>query len=549
MTPARGALARAQRPAWVSAEEAETIAREAIVFAYPMLFNYKTIWEQTQDHLSSSFIGGLNRYRHYTRSYTSADTDIVTPNNDSPYSWAWFDLRREPVVLRVPKVAEDRYYVVQMFDLFTYNFAYVGVRSTGFDAGDYLIAPSWEGSARRDPRRAAHRDPAGRDADPHRAVRRRRHAQRPSDPAWLRDPAAFRVRRAAATTPVPPPVFPAWDQQRALSADFIGYLNFLLGLIDPHPSEAALYDRCRDRDRRWATMAARENVRRRPRGDRDRRQAWAQRHRQRASHTTSSIGLFGSRDQLGDDYLTRAVAANMGIYGETGRRSRLRRQPTRRQRRAADRRPSAIALHFDQATLPDAKFFWSITLYELPSRLLAANPIDRYSIGDRTPGITYADDGSFTITLQAAAPDRSDRARQLAADPHRRPVHDHLPPLRTWPRRPDRQVDAATDHETLEASCNATADRPPAPQSQPLRDSRHVSTFEQGVLLLLRPTSRPRRRWMPRVHPQLYARCSIRPAYGDRRSSGSHLPRPHSSAHRRSSGRARCQGSDRQADW
>jgi hypothetical protein len=35
-----------------------------------------------------------------------------------------------------------------------------------------------------------------------------------------------------------------------------------------------------------------------------------------ASRTTSSIGIFGSRDQLGDDYLTRAVAAQMGLYGQ-----------------------------------------------------------------------------------------------------------------------------------------------------------------------------------------------------------------------------------------
>jgi hypothetical protein len=74
--------------ALISADEAARIAREAMVFAYPVLLNYKTIWEQTQDHLSAAFIGGFNRYRHYTRSYTAADTDIVTPNNDSPYSWA-----------------------------------------------------------------------------------------------------------------------------------------------------------------------------------------------------------------------------------------------------------------------------------------------------------------------------------------------------------------------------------------------------------------------------------------------------------------------------
>src|SRR4051794_39982779 len=123
--------------ALVSAGEAAQIAREAMVFAYPVLLNYKTIWEQTQDHLGAAFIGGFNRYRHYTHSYTAADTDIVTPNNDSPYSWAWFDVRREPVVLRVPEVGTDRYYVVQMFDLFTFNFAYVGGRATGVEAGGH----------------------------------------------------------------------------------------------------------------------------------------------------------------------------------------------------------------------------------------------------------------------------------------------------------------------------------------------------------------------------------------------------------------------------
>src|SRR4051794_13214990 len=134
--------------ALVSADEAAQIAREAMVFADPMLLNYKTIWEQTQDHLGAGFIGGFNRYRHSTHSSTSSDTDIVTPNNDSPYSWAWFDLRHEPVVLRVPQVSTDRYYVVQMFDLFTFNFAYVGVRATGFEAGDYLLAgPEWDGEA------------------------------------------------------------------------------------------------------------------------------------------------------------------------------------------------------------------------------------------------------------------------------------------------------------------------------------------------------------------------------------------------------------------
>jgi hypothetical protein len=44
------------------------------------------------------------------------------------------------------------------------------------------------------------------------------------------------------------------------------------------------------------------------------------------------------------------------------------------------------------------------SLYRLPSRLLAANAIDRYSIGDRTPRIAYAEDGSLEIALQPAEP-------------------------------------------------------------------------------------------------------------------------------------------------
>src|SRR4051812_29153803 len=47
---------------FASPQEAQAIAREAIVFAYPMLFNYKTLWEQTQDQLFSGYTGGLNRH-------------------------------------------------------------------------------------------------------------------------------------------------------------------------------------------------------------------------------------------------------------------------------------------------------------------------------------------------------------------------------------------------------------------------------------------------------------------------------------------------------
>jgi hypothetical protein len=43
-------------------------------------------------------------------------------------------------------------------------------------------------------------------------------------------------------------------------------------------------------------------------------------------------------------------------------------------------------------------------MYDVPDYYLVANPINQYSIGDRTPGLRYHDDGSVTIYLQHGSP-------------------------------------------------------------------------------------------------------------------------------------------------
>ena len=82
----------------------KTITAEAWLYAYAPLQGYQTLWNQTQNKTFPGYVGGFNRFRHYSRSATPADTDIVTPNNDTPYSWAWLDLRAEPIVLKLPAV-------------------------------------------------------------------------------------------------------------------------------------------------------------------------------------------------------------------------------------------------------------------------------------------------------------------------------------------------------------------------------------------------------------------------------------------------------------
>ncbi len=56
------------------------------------------------------------------------------------------------------------------------------------------------------------------------------------------------------------------------------------------------------------------------------------------------------------------------------------------------------------ASPPPVEAFWSITMYSMPHFYLVSNPIERYSIGDRTPGLVYDDNGSLTLTLSATEP-------------------------------------------------------------------------------------------------------------------------------------------------
>ncbi|MGW6456548.1 DUF1254 domain-containing protein [Streptomyces sp. NPDC055078] len=112
-------------------------AAEAWLYAHPMLENYRTLRAEIARG------GGFGRFRHHREPFTPADTDWVTPNNDTPYSWAWLDLRTEPWVLSVP--ATDRYYLLPFHDLDTTYIGYIGTRTTGPEAGDHLIAgPGWE---------------------------------------------------------------------------------------------------------------------------------------------------------------------------------------------------------------------------------------------------------------------------------------------------------------------------------------------------------------------------------------------------------------------
>jgi hypothetical protein len=73
---------------------------------------------------------------------------LATGTEDLLYIGGWLDLGEGPLVLHVPDMA-SRYYSVQLTDPSDgANFAYVGTRTTGTAAGEYLICgPGWKGTA------------------------------------------------------------------------------------------------------------------------------------------------------------------------------------------------------------------------------------------------------------------------------------------------------------------------------------------------------------------------------------------------------------------
>ena len=119
---------------------------QAYIYGFPMIAAYKAMYEFNVDKSNSQYKAPFNQIWSDSHTFTPADTAIVSPNADTPYSVMQADLRAEPIVFCVPKIEKSRYYSVQIVDMYTFNYGYVGSRATGNDAGCFMIAgPDWKG--------------------------------------------------------------------------------------------------------------------------------------------------------------------------------------------------------------------------------------------------------------------------------------------------------------------------------------------------------------------------------------------------------------------
>lgn len=313
---------------------------------------------------------------------------------------------------------------MQFIDAYTYNFAYVGSRATGNGGGKYLLAgPSWHGDK-----------PAGINeviqSDTEFAfVAYRTQLFSPDDLDNVKKvQAGYQVQPLSAFLNQPPPatsgvdfVKPLTPDQEKTSLQFFDILNFTLRYAPTKPSE-------KDLRARFATIGIGPDGTFNPDtltpemrtaiegGMAD---AWAefdtlQKDKINTGQVTTA-DLFGSPQELGDNYLYRMAAAVLGIYGNTKQEAIYPFFPND-STGAPLNGANNYTYRFPPGQLPPVNAFWSLTMYKLPESLLVANPIDRYLINSpMLPSLKADADGGYTLYVQKESPGPEKESNWLPA--------------------------------------------------------------------------------------------------------------------------------------
>jgi hypothetical protein len=407
----------------VTPAEARAIAKEAYIYGYPLVDNYRVEHDYYIDRDSGQFKAPWNHIANIPRVYTPADTAVQTPNSDTPYSWAGLDLRAEPIVLTVPEIEKGRYYSVQFTDAYTFNFAYVGSAVTGNGPGSFLVAgPNWKGEMPKGVKKVI------RSETQFIVAIWRTQLFNPADiDNVIKIQNGYKVQPLSAflgTTP--PPAAPVVDFVKPLtkaeqktSLEFFNIVNFVLTYCPTDPTEVELM-------KRFAKIGVGAGMTFDPaklspemktaieQGRADAWEAFAGGVKALEEGKLTSGDLFGTRQFMKNNYLNRWLGT-IGIYGNSKSEAMypIYWTDSKGQKLEGTNR---YTLHFAQGEYPPVNAFWSLTMYGLPQSLLVANPLNRYLINSpMLPELKKDADGGLTLYIQNESPGKELESNWLPA--------------------------------------------------------------------------------------------------------------------------------------
>ena len=394
---------------------------KAYVYGFPLV-----MMDLTREAAAAATVGEItappNRFSVMTH-YPDASFRAVTRTGlDTLFAVAWADLDEEPLVLSVPDTG-GRYYVIALFDMWSNVFASIGKRTTGTAAAHFLIAgPGWTGRPPPDVTQT-YRSPTR-----YVWVNGQMQADGPQECA-----AVTALQKQYTLTPLsawgtpwsPPAEVPApaetgttppLQRVQAMGAGaFFGRLAHLMKDNPPAPADAKRVKTLKsvgiEPGKDFDITAARPHT---------------------AKGLQRAMGTFGLLQKAltklktengwlvipenfasyGTDYKTRAGIALIGLGG-IWRQDVL--YPTAF--KDGDGKPLDGArrylLRFGKGQAPPARATWSVSMYD-PQGYYVPNAIDRYDVAPWMP-LTYNDDGSLDIYIQAASPGEKEEANWLPA--------------------------------------------------------------------------------------------------------------------------------------
>jgi len=407
----------------ISPAEARAIAKEAYIYGFPLVDNYRVEYAYFVDRTSPEFKAPWNHITNIPRVFTPADTAVQTPNSDTPYSWLGLDLRAEPIVLTLPPIEKERYFSVQLTDAYTFNFDYLGTRTTGNQGGSYAIAgPNWKGETPKGIKKVL------RSETELIIVVYRTQLFNPGDienvkkiqAGYKVEPlSAFLGTAAPKAAPAIDFIKPLTPETQKTSLEFFNILNFVLQFCPTDPSETELMARFAmigvgagktfDPGKLSPEMKAAIEQ-----GRDDAWVAFAEGVKQLDDGTLTSGDLFGTRQAMKNNYLYRWLGT-IGIYGNSRQEALypIYRIDAEGQKLSGANRYS---IRFAPGQLPPVNAFWSLTMYELPASLLVANPLNRYLINSpMLPQLKKDADGGVTLLIQNESPGTAEEANWLPA--------------------------------------------------------------------------------------------------------------------------------------
>ena len=416
LSPARatgiGELARPAIADVVGSTARGRLIEDAFVFGLPIVMNYAIQYQFAIDRTGSQFKAPMNQMFNDARVFTYRDTAVPTPNSDTPYSMSWLDLRAEPVVISVPAVPAGRYYSVQLCDGNTYNYGYIGSRTTGQDAGSFLVAgPNWRGGATPPPGIKA----IFRSSTQFGLTIFRTQLMNPDDmPNVVAIQRGYRVQplsgflRQRAPQAAPAIAFPRATAD-LVKHNFFEFLNFALQFNPAQPREREIRAKLAQLGIGTGRPFAPGFL------QRIELDAGALAGTQKVDEAVANAGVGmngwrvtpipGAAEAYNGNWLLRAVAAKAGIYGNTTEEATYPLTRTDAQGQTLDGSQHRYTLTFPANGLPPVNAFWSVTMYDGRTQLLIQNPINRYLINSpMLPGMKRNPDGSLTLYIQRDNP-------------------------------------------------------------------------------------------------------------------------------------------------